>query len=500
MEQYTAFEIHRFFLLPRRLILAALCLWVPSHSKPLYNGASINGLNGYNAGAASGLDNEKICYVLDHLNDMTTNVPDQLNNTFTTYQKAGINLIRIPIHPGADDGCNHNLVYILKSGVSQPYYPNEYAEDLYNGGGSWSDWWGDHMTHNYWPYASNADIVNANRQARANRIATVNSFITKAASYGIKVEIQFQTVAMIPNTVDYGDIVPLTSLACPVACKYANDKAWIDAWMKDLDLTNVVLVTLNFEAMIQSAGLQADGKTHWYYPDPNFPTADGFYSRAQSHGKYLLDIWPWFHGKYPTVPATFEFWTEGYNTAYLIDGMQYSADPGLVTGVANWIGANLPGLTYAGIETYFYLPVATASRSDYLTTAKQLLAAYFSSNYYQTTHTPLWIDEYGHLICTTPGVNCPATETHQDNYYYGMLNASEQYSGDQIAGRVSWVGTNDQPYNGVRYFGLISSYDNDSHGKPVVPVVRPAWNNVTSFYLGNPLVVPTSISTILLNQ
>jgi hypothetical protein len=156
------------------------------------------------------------------------------------------------------------------------------------------------------------------------------------------------------------------------------------------------------------------------------------------------------------------------------------------------MGANLPGLSYAGVEHYFYLPVATGTRSDYLATEKSLLNAYFSSSYYQNNHVPLWIDELGHLVCATISGTCPATDLNQENYYYGVLDATEQYPGSMLAGRVSWVGMNDQSYDGVNYFGLISGFDGGNN-----PIFRSDWNWVNSFYSGNPLSVPTTIVPLL---
>jgi hypothetical protein len=423
---------------------------------------SINGLNGYDGfnGVPShqtlaylGPNNEKLCYVLDNLSN--NSVMTQLRNTFATYQKSGVNLIRVPIHPGLDMGCQ----------------TQEYGDSLYNGG--------------FFDYSIPADTL-----LRYNRIQQYKSLLDTANNYGLKVELIFETVANSDGL--YRDTIGTPGN------QFRHEKKWIDAWMRGLGFagtsglgsSNVVLICVTFELFIHSQSVKGDG-SYWLYP--NVPAGDTFSIVSNNHGKYITDVWHWFHNKYPSVPGTAEFWTEKWNASYsTLPGMQYSADSALISATANWIGDSIPGMAYASIETYFYLPVSSAYLSDYLSTEKNLLSAYFSSSFYLSSQTPLWVDEYGHLVCNSPGTTCPSVEANQSNYYYGVLNATEQYPGSKLAGRVSWVGTNDSLYDNDQRFGLFTGFDASN-----APIVRPAWKHLTSFYLGNPLAVPSGILPLL---
>lgn len=432
--------------------LGALCIlvsWVPVHAKPLFNGMSFNGLDGFdlnkNASADLGAKNEKFCYVLDHLADPAVSM--RLRNLFAAYMEAGVNLIRIPIHPGRDLGCA----------------PEEYGEDLYNGGGRWDDG----RRHAHWPLGTEANRAGP----RLRRIRTLNEFMRLASAYGLACELQFESIAMDGDI--YADTIPVDGV------KYAHEKAWIGAWMRSLDSSDVAVVNLVQEAFIHSLDPQRNGAYALY---PDVPASDPWYARAKSQAEYAIDLWKWFHAAYPSRRATIEICTVGWDPVPKVAEMQYRADSALIAATADWIGRYLPGLTYAGLETYFYLPAATATSRDYLATAKRLLSAYFSSAFYRRAKTPLWIDEYGHSVCASPGEACPFGEAAQTAYYYGMLAATEAYAGSEIAGRVSWSGVNDQPYNGVEAFGLVKGF-----GRPGnAPEFRPAWKWIASFYSAKP--------------
>jgi hypothetical protein len=439
---------------PTALLFSGLLL--PAAAKPLYNGMSFNGLDGFHAtdsiAAKAGAANEKFCYVLDHLSDSA--VAPRLRSTFAAYRDAGVNLIRIPIHPGRDLGCD----------------PAEYGEDLYNGGGLWDDgrW------HDHWPLGTEANRAGPRRE----RIRTFNAFMRLASEYGLACEIQFQSIAMSGDL--YTDTVPAAGV------KYAHEKAWIAAWMRALDTSRIAVVNLVQEAFIHSR-YPKPGGTYALYP--RVPVTDPWYARTRSQAEYVIDLWNWFRAEFRGRKATAEIWTMGWDSTAAIAGLQYRADSALIAATADWIGRYLPGLSYAGLETYFHLPAKTAGPEEFLATANGLLSAYFHSAFYRKTKTPLWIDEFGHAVCASVGDDCPCGEASQTAYYYALLTATDRYSGREIAGRVSWVGTNDQPYDGKEAFGLLKGYRGN------VPVTRPAWKWISSSYpakpsAAGPVVVP----------
>jgi hypothetical protein len=265
------------------------------------------------------------------------------------------------------------------------------------------------------------------------RIAGFKTLLAKITSRGMKLELIFVGRDMDKDAVDYSD-----------------DKAWVGAFLDNLDTSGVQLVTLGGDTAL--CGAVVDHLA--CYPDADTPVG------WLNMGRWITGMHAWAVQRYPKLAFSSETWI-GWGDA---DGPSGA----ISQRVSAIFDKYISGSPYTNGPIYYELPPGSTWQ-DY--------ASLFSRTIYRFrsfSPRPLWFDEFGMSVTNV---------ANRAAYLRGFLTATGCAPSGYVGGEALWMAGND---GGV--FGYIDRFDGN------VPVWNNDWTTISQYY-HSPVCDPPSVSS-----